>query len=119
MASDGRIRFSACAILLAAALAGCNTDGTGAPGLFAQAGAPAAPAETAAAEEAPPLTRPEAAKQCWMATEKGRKDISLDKRADIVTKCIDDKLKAAADAAAVAKSPPQTPAPKTPAQSNS
>jgi hypothetical protein len=30
-----------------------------------------------------------------MKTEKGHADANLDKRADVVTKCIDDKLKAA------------------------
>ena len=43
----------------------------------------------------PPMTHSEAATECWMATEKGRADINLDKRADIVTKCIDDKMKGA------------------------
>lgn len=80
------IRHVLIAFLLAASLGGCTTDGTVAPGPVAQA------------PKASALTRPEAAKQCWMATEKGRKDISLDKRADIVTKCIDDKLKAAESA---------------------
>ena len=41
------------------------------------------------------MTHSRAATECWMATEKGRADINLDKRADIVTKCIDDKMKAA------------------------
>jgi hypothetical protein len=43
---------------------------------------------------AKPMTRQEAALQCWMSVEKGHKDASLDGRADIVTKCINDKLKA-------------------------
>ena len=48
----------------------------------------------AAPEEAakPPLTHSEAAMQCWMSVEKGRADASLDKRADVVTKCINDKM---------------------------
>ncbi len=46
----------------------------------------------------PPMTRSRAATECWMKTEKGSADIDLDKRADIVTKCIDDKMKAAAAA---------------------
>ena len=33
--------------------------------------------------------------ECWMSTEKGHADIDLDKRADIVTQCIDEKMKAA------------------------
>ena len=44
------------------------------------------------------MTRARAATQCWMATEKGHADMNLDKRADIVTKCIDQKMKAAAEA---------------------
>jgi hypothetical protein len=80
----------AAAMLLAIGLAGCGTSGATTPAAVAQA-----PAPVAAEPPEPPLTRPEAAKQCWMATEKGRKDIGLDKRADIVTKCIDDKMKAA------------------------
>ncbi len=67
-------------VLAAAALAGCETVGSG-------------PSAQAAAE--PPMTHSRAATECWMATEKGRADINLDKRADIVTKCIDDKMKAA------------------------
>jgi hypothetical protein len=80
-------------------LAGCNTDGGGTPGLAA---APAAK---------PKLTHTDAAKQCWMATEHGGGSVSLDKRADIVTKCIDDKMKAA-NAPAQAKSAPGTAPPK-------
>ena len=66
-------------VLAAAALAACETTG---PGPAAQAAKP-------------PMTHSEAATECWMSTEKGRADINLDKRADIVTKCIDDKMKGA------------------------
>jgi hypothetical protein len=71
------------AVLLAAAaaLAGCETTGSGAQ-------ASAKPAE-------PPMTHTRAARECWMMTEKGRADIYLDRRADIVTRCIDGKMKAA------------------------
>jgi outer membrane biosynthesis protein TonB len=58
---------------------------------------PAEPAEPA--EPEPPMTRARAARECWMKTEKGSARIDLDKRADIVTKCIEDKLNAAKDAA--------------------
>lgn len=64
-------------------LAGCETTGTG-PGVQAEMKAPE-----------PPMTHSRAAQECWMATEKGYASASLDKRADIVTKCIDDKMKAA------------------------
>ncbi len=36
-----------------------------------------------------------AAMECWMGTEKGSAKTNLDKRADIVTKCIQDKMKTA------------------------
>jgi len=88
--------------LLAGALAGCNTDSIGAP----------------QAQAAPkPTTRTEAAKECWMATEHGRQDLPLDKRADIVDKCIKDKISAANKPAAQAGSAPAaapTPSPKPP-----
>jgi hypothetical protein len=41
------------------------------------------------------MTRSRAASDCWMNTEKGSAAANLDKRADVVTKCIDDKMKAA------------------------
>ena len=68
------------ALLLAAgaALAGCNTDLTGAPAVQA------APKE--------PLTHQQAALECWMATEHGHADLPLEKRADIVNACIKDKM---------------------------
>jgi hypothetical protein len=76
-------------IAAGAALAGCETTGgTPAPLAAAAPQAPVAPAEQ-------PMTHTRAALECWMKTEKGRADINLDRRADIVTKCIDDKLKAA------------------------
>ena len=75
--------FIVSVMLAATTLAGCASE-----------------AKVATAPDAPvpkksSLTRSEAAKQCWMAAEKGRKDLPLDKRADVVTKCIDDKLNAA------------------------
>ena len=73
-----KIRSALALLVLAAALAGCQT--TGAP----------APDVAAAPEE--PMTHQRAAEQCWMATEKGHADLSLDQRADIVTKCIDEKM---------------------------
>ena len=98
----------------ALALAGCQTDGAGptasdAPKAEVTSAKPddaaprtqaAKPAEPAADE---PMTRTRAARECWMKTEKGNARENLDKRADLVNKCIDDKMKAAAG----------TPAPKT------
>ncbi len=97
-ASKSRNKFRslpALALLVAAAalLAGCETDGT--PGPFAALSAPAKPAEPAKPPE-PPMTRSRAASECWMGTEKGSAAANLDKRADIVNKCIDDKMKTAA-----------------------
>jgi len=62
--------FAACALTLVA----CQTNGTG----------------PIAAEG--PETR--AARECWMRTEKTSARENLDKRADVVNKCIDEKMKA-------------------------
>ena len=72
-------------------LAGCETTGDGASKTEA-----AKPAE-------PPMTHSRAAMECWMNTEKGSAGKDLDKRADTVNKCIDDKMKAAKDAPAAPK----------------
>ena len=66
-------------MLAALALAGCETTGTG-PGPAAQA----APAE--------PMTHTKAAEECWMSTERTDASMNLDKRADIVTNCIRQKM---------------------------
>ena len=105
------------AVLTAAlALAACETDGTGpsaadAPKAQAASVRPepdAAKPETpptqavrpaAAADDGEPMTRARAARECWMRTEKANPHQDLDKRADVVNKCIDDKLKAAGAAA--------------------
>ena len=81
------------ALLLVAAglLAGCEAtgSGTGSAGKL-EIGKPAEPPKIE-----PPMTRSRAAEQCWMGTEKGSAGVNIDKRADAVTKCIDDKMKAA------------------------
>jgi hypothetical protein len=87
---------SALAILLAAALSGCVANTTGAPG-------PAAQAPKSA------MTHQQAALQCWMATEHGRKDLPLDKRADIVDQCIKDKMSGNPVPAAVQAKPKSKP----------
>lgn len=84
-----RFRKMPAALLLALALAGCETTGGGLPGFGTQAAAP----------PEPPMTHSRAAQECWMKTEKGAAAMSLDKRADIVTQCIAEKMKAAAAAA--------------------
>ena len=106
-------RFAARAAALA--LAACETDGTGptaadAPKAEAasakldassktEASKPEAkpqaakPAEPVADSE--PMTHARAARECWMKTEKTSAHADLDKRADLVNKCIDDKMKAA------------------------
>lgn len=81
--------------LLSVALAGCETDGN-TSGPVASMSSPAKPAE--AEKPAEPMTRSRAASECWMSTEKGPLRTNLDKRADVVNKCIDDKLKAVAAA---------------------
>jgi hypothetical protein len=93
--------LGACALALAA----CATDGTGPTAADApkaemprtQAAKPSAPVR-----DTEPMTRSRAARECWMRTEKGNTREDLDKRADLVNKCIDEKMKAAG-----------TPAPKT------
>jgi hypothetical protein len=79
-----RTRVLACLALgaLALALAGCETAGPGAPAL-------------AAAPPEPPMTHTRAAEECWMGTEKTGAGMSLDKRADVVDRCINEKMKAA------------------------
>ncbi len=94
----------ACALGLAA----CETDGTGgpsasdAPKAAAVSARPdvAAPKPQAAkppepVQDSEPMTRSRAARECWMRTEKASAHEDLDKRADLVNKCIDDKMKAA------------------------
>jgi len=83
-------------VAAAALLSGCQTDGDG-PGPFASLTSPAKPAEPAKPPE-PPMTKSKAAMECWMSTEKGSAGTDLDKRADKVSKCIDDKMKSAGGA---------------------
>lgn len=68
-------------MLAATGLAACETAGT------------SVATETAMAPE-PPMTRTRAAERCWMSTEKGYAALPLDKRADVVDKCIEQKMKA-------------------------
>jgi hypothetical protein len=75
----------------AALLSGCQTDGAGS---LASLTGPSRKEEPAKPAE-PPMTRSRAASECWMSTEKGRADANLDKRADVVTKCIAEKMKKA------------------------
>jgi hypothetical protein len=91
-------KISTLALLVAAAglLAGCETDGN-TPGPLASLSSPSKPAEP----EKPagePMTHSRAASECWMKTEKGSAGANLDKRADVVNKCIDDKMKSVAAA---------------------
>lgn len=96
-------------------LVACETDNTGpaaadAPkALAASSSAPSPKSEgqkpeapkTQAAKPAEPVANPEpmtharAARECWMRTEKSNPREDLDKRADLVNKCIDEKMKAA------------------------
>jgi hypothetical protein len=90
------IRFPALVILLmlsAPALTACVTDSG--PSAMASAQAPTPPPA--------PLTHQQAALDCWMGTEKADAHMNLDKRADIVTQCIKDKMKASEGAAAAAE----------------
>jgi len=109
------------ALAAALALAACETDGTGptaagAPKAEVASARPdaAAPKAEAPKAEAPksesakpqtakpaepvgdsePMTHARAARDCWMKTEKANAHTDLDKRADLVNKCIDEKMKA-------------------------
>jgi hypothetical protein len=112
---DSRNRLSAVRVIVLAvaaalALAACQTDS----GSTAAGDAPkpeiaasrpdgaAAKPQAANPEEAEPMTRTRAARECWMKTEKANRHEDLDKRADIVNRCIEDKMKAAG------ASPPKT-----------
>ena len=83
---QGLSMTAAAAVLLLAcapALAACQTD------------APAGPSAQASPQEAATQpTRQEAALQCWASVDKAHPTMGLDQRADIVTKCINDKMKA-------------------------
>jgi hypothetical protein len=87
-------KIFAAGLVVAAAglLAGCETDGRPGPLASLTASKPSEPAKPP--EE--PMTHRLAAEQCWMKTEKGSAGVNLDKRADTVTKCIDDKMMSAA-----------------------
>jgi hypothetical protein len=90
-------------IALAAALAGCNTADD--PFSFVTEASPQARQALAQAPEPkpePPMTHARAAQICWAKTERGALRTNLDKRADVVTRCIADTLQAA-------HAPPQTP----------
>jgi predicted small secreted protein len=78
-------------VAAAALLTACQTDSEG-PGPVASLSAPAKPAEPPKPPEKP-MTRSRAATECWMKTEKGSASTDLEKRADAVNKCIDEKMK--------------------------
>jgi hypothetical protein len=88
-------KISTFAVLAVAALAlgACETDGSS-PGPVASMSKPVAEPD----KPAVPMTRSQAASECWMSTEKGPLRSNLDKRADAVDKCIADKMKSVAAA---------------------
>ncbi|MGB8243259.1 MAG: hypothetical protein WCF76_05100 [Pseudolabrys sp.] len=80
--------------ICAVALASCETDTTGpTAGVRPNADAPRPQAGPVTNSE--PMTHSRAARECWMRTEKGSAHENLDKRAELVNKCIDEKMKAA------------------------
>ena len=79
------VLFVACAL----ALAGCETDATG------PAVSDTPRVSTAPVANSEPMTHSRAARECWMRTEKASAHENLDKRAELVNKCIDENLKAA------------------------
>src|SRR5450759_1308830 len=70
-------------VLAAAGLAACETSGLGTT-------------TEAAKPVEPPMGHRRAAELCWMAAEKGSAAMPLDKRADVVDKCIAQKMKSTA-----------------------
>lgn len=76
-------RLSAAALMSAASLllTACETTGNG--------------PQAAAKPVEEPMTHTRAARECWMGTEKGAASASLDRRADLVDKCIAQKMKSA------------------------
>jgi len=90
------VLFAACALVLA----GCETDATSptaedAPRAVTSARPDAPRTQGAPVANSAPMTHSRAARECWMRTEKGSAHENLDKRAELVNKCIDEKLKAA------------------------
>lgn len=79
---------------VALALAGCETDGRSPTLSLLTPPAPQALAQAPQRAE-PPMTRVRAAQICWAKTEHGPLRTNLDKRADVVTRCIADTLQAA------------------------
>ena len=93
--------LAACLFMLAA----CETDSIGptaadAPRATVSSARPDTDTTTAhasrpgePAQNAEPMTRTRAARECWMRTEKSSARENLDRRADLVNKCIDEKMK--------------------------
>src|SRR4029078_11079486 len=81
------VLFIACAL----ALAGCETDATGPTAGDVRRAAPS----TAPVANSETMQHSRAARECWMRTEKANAHENLDKRAELVNRCIDEKLKAA------------------------
>jgi hypothetical protein len=46
-----------------------------------------------APEDEGPITREKVASQCWMKYESGRINVSLEKRAELVDKCVNERLR--------------------------
>jgi hypothetical protein len=84
-------------LLTSGLLAGCQTGGSPSNPIseLAAYNSKKDEAKAAAKPAEPPMTRSRAAMECWMQLEKSHAGTNIDKRADIVNKCIDDKLKVA------------------------
>jgi hypothetical protein len=101
--SIARVCLRILAVMLAAgALAACETTGTGAPDVAAK------PVEL-------PMTHTRAAELCWMSTEKANASLPLDKRADLVNKCIEQKMNAGSGNSEAAPAAPAEAKKKKPA----
>jgi hypothetical protein len=84
------IDFSRALVLTAClALAACVTD---ASSNEQPAAAAKPPAEPTPPTPKGPMTEREASEQCWMSFENGKPDPNLDRRAELVQKCIKAKM---------------------------
>jgi hypothetical protein len=87
-------------LLFCLALGACVTDGAPAPGdaravPAAAAAAPARPEKPKPKEwwEEGPVTRERASAMCWLKVEKANRDAPLDRRAELVGRCVNQALK--------------------------
>jgi hypothetical protein len=86
IAARGNVASFGLLLIAAVLLASCTTNGTTAP----------ANSRITPAKLEHPLTQERASEECWWETEPGAKpgakSLPLDKRANVVDKCVEDKM---------------------------